>query len=216
MDENGVYAFTIEAKAPENIIYTLNNKFLVDINERNISIQKNKEKFVKLKMEFMIRRLLIIRNSLISSFFDSKAKKEVGEAVIKELEQIILLNLKKKRLLNKKEEVILNTNENEKKDKVIKTNSLTKTYYRNGSDLNNENKITKINNKTKPFKSHENTKFEYEFKAKAFQKKSPDKKNKLNPLSVSLKTAIKYTTHEKDIIKNQKEKSRNRKSILLN
>ena len=216
LDENGVYAFTIEAKAPENIIYTLNNKFLVDINERNISIQKNKEKFVKLKMEFMIRRLLIIRNSLISSFFDSKAKKEVGEAVIKELEQIILLNLKKKRLLNKKEEVILNTNENEKKDKVIKTNSLTKTYYRNGSDLNNENKITKISNKTKPFKSHENTKFEYEFKAKAFQKKSPDKKNKLKPLNVSLKTAIKYTTHEKDIIKTQKDKSRNRKSILLN
>ena len=70
IDENGLYAFTIEAKAPENIIYTLNNKFLVDIKEKNILIQKNKEKFVKQKMDFMIKRLLIIRNSMINSFLD--------------------------------------------------------------------------------------------------------------------------------------------------
>ena len=147
-------------------------------------IQKNKEKFVKQKMDFMIKRLLIIRNSMINSFFDSKAKKDIGEAVIKELEEMILLNLKKKRVLNKKEEIILNPNENEKKENIIKNNLL----LRNGTELNKEKIIT---NKSKPLKSHENTKFEYEFKSKAFKKNNLDQKKVLKPLSVSLRTAIK-------------------------
>ena len=209
IDENGLYAFTIEAKAPENIIYTLNNKFLVDIKEKNILIQKNKEKFVKQKMDFMIKRLLIIRNSMINSFFDSKAKKDIGEAVIKELEEMILLNLKKKRVLNKKEEIILNPNENEKKENIIKNNLL----LRNGTELNKEKIIT---NKSKPLKSHENTKFEYEFKSKAFKKNNLDQKKVLKPLSVSLRTAIKYTNHDNKVNKKQKEKSRNRRNTINN
>ena len=215
-DENGLYAFTIEAKSPENIIYTLNNKFLVDINEKNASIQKNKEKFVKQKMDFMIKRLLIIRNSMINSFFDSKAKKDIGEAVIKELEEMILLNLKKKRILNKKEEIILNTNENEKK--LIKNNPLLRyknidsgIHYRNGPELN---KTT--NNKLKPFKSHENTKFEYEFKSKAFKKNNIEPKKILKPLSISLKTAIKYANLDTKVHKKSKDKSRNRRNIVKN
>ena len=209
IDENGLYAFTIEAKAPENIIYTLNNKFLVDIKEKNILIQKNKEKFVKQKMDFMIKRLLIIRNSMINSFFDSKAKKDIGEAVIKELEEMILLNLKKKRVLNKKEEIILNPNENEKKENIIKNNLL----LRNGTELNKEKIIT---NKSKPLKSHEKTKFEYEFKSKAFKKNNLDQKKVLKPLSVSLRTAIKYTNHDDKVNKKQKEKSRNRRNPINN
>ena len=222
IDENGLYAFTIEAKAPENIIYTLNNKFLVDIKEKNISIQKNKERFVKQKMDFMIKRLLIIRNSMINSFLDSKAKKDIGEAVIKELEEMILLNLKKKRVLNKKEEIILNTNENEKNEKIIKNNILLRyknidpgIHYRNGSELNKEKGI---NNKLKSYKSHESTKFEYEFKSKAFKKNKIEPKKILKPLKVSLKTAIKYTNHTAKLNKKPKEKSRNtkRKSTFNN
>ena len=215
VDENGLYAFTIEAKAPENIIYTLNNKFLGDINEKNASIQKNKEKFVKQKMDFMIKRLLIIRNSLIYSFFDSKAKKDIGEAVIKELEEMILLNLKKKRILKKKEEIILNTKENEKKEKLIKTNPLLR-YKNIDPEIGNRNgtELTKdkiINNKIKPFKSHENAKFEYEFKSEAFKNNKIEKKIKLKPIRVSLRTAIKFTNLINKANKKDKEKAKKRK-----
>ena len=160
-------------------------------------------------MDFMIKRLLIIRNSMINSFLDSKAKKDIGEAVIKELEEMILLNLKKKRVLNKKEEIILNPNETEKKENIIKNNLL----LRNGTELNKEKIIT---NKSKPLKSHENTKFEYEFKSKAFKKNNLDQKKVLKPLSVSLRTAIKYTNHDDKVNKKQKEKSRNRRNTINN
>ena len=218
-DEKGLYAFSIEAKSPENIIYTLNNKFLVDFNEKNISIQKNKEKFIKQKMDWMIGRLLIIRNSLINSFFDSKAKKEVGAAVIKELEDMIIMNLRKKRLLNKKEEIIVKTNENEKKEKLNINNIMHKykntdigQHYRNTGDSSHENnyynhtynlKTYKINNKIKPLNSHENKKFEYEFKSKVNKSNS---KLKLKPINVSLKIAIKYTNHYLDKYKKREKK----------
>ena len=44
MDDNGLFAFSIEAKAPENIIYTLNNKFYIDLKNKNISVKKNQDK----------------------------------------------------------------------------------------------------------------------------------------------------------------------------
>jgi len=218
IDENGVYAFTIEAKSPENTIYTLDNKFLVDINEKNISIQKNKEKFLKQKMDLMIKRLLIIRNSLINSFFDSKAKKEIGLAVVKELEDAILLNLKKKRLLNKKEEIITNSKETNAKEKLLQSNlnsSLGKNKnmetgrkYRNTEDImkeknnyNNRYNLTTYktsSNKTKSNNLHESNKYENDSKEKLKNNKSANTKLKLKPLNVSLKTAIMYTNRESE------------------
>ena len=220
-DENGLYAFTIEAKAPENIIYTLNNKFLVDIKEKNISIQKNKEKFIKQKIDLTLKRLLIIRNSLINSFFDSKAKKEIGEAVVKELEDNILLNLRKKRLLNKKEEIIKNNNENDKKEKLTLMNintqiiknrnvDMSKQYKNTGDSIQEKKsynntynlKTYRINHKNKSFKNQRNQKSEKGFKEKT--NTMYNKKLKLKPINVSLKEAIKHINHN-DLINDKKE-----------
>ena len=231
-DENGVYAFTIEAKSPENTIYTLDNKFLVDINEKNISIQKNKEKFLKQKIDLMVKRLLIIRNSLINQFFDSKAKKEIGAAVIKELEDAILLNLKKKRLLNKKEEIIINSKQRKTKEKLklLNLNSSlgkSKNYelgkrYRNNDDLNKDNNYynNRYNlttykmstNKVKSINLHESYKYENDLKEKLNNNKSENNKMKLKPLNVSLKTAIMYTTRESEEYKRHHSR-RNIKNI---
>ena len=120
MDEKGLFAFSIEAKAPENIIYTLNNKFYIDLKTKNISVKKNQDKLLSKKIFVMIQRLLIIRNSLINSFFDYKSRNQVGSSVIRELEEMIFIQLKKKRSLAKKEEKIINTNENENKEKKEK------------------------------------------------------------------------------------------------
>ena len=231
IDENGLYAFTIEAKAPENTIYTLHNKFLVDLNEKNISIQKNKEKFLKKKMDLMIKRLLIIRNSLINSFLDSKAKKEIGEAVIKELEDAIILNLKRKRLLNKKEEIIIKAKEKDKKEKLIQLNmnsplskhknpEVGKQYKNTGDSMqekNNSNnnkynlKTYRMNEKAKSLKLQESYKFKKGSKEKNRNNKSANIKKKLLPIKVSLKTAIKYTYQ--DIKKENQHKNTTKTNV---
>jgi hypothetical protein len=113
LDDNGVFAFSLEAKSPENIIYTLKNSFYFDLKNKNISVKKNHDKLLSKKINFMIQRLLIIRNSMISSFFDYKSKCEVGATVIRELEDNLMLQLKKKRSLIKKDEKIIKTSENE-------------------------------------------------------------------------------------------------------
>ena len=38
VDENGLYAFSIETKSPENIIFTLDNKFYSDLLNRNCTV----------------------------------------------------------------------------------------------------------------------------------------------------------------------------------
>ena len=229
IDENGLYAFTIEAKAPENTIYTLHNRFLVDLNEKNISIQKNKEKFLKQKMDLMIKRLLIIRNSLINSFLDSKAKKEIGEVVIKELEDAILFNLKRKRLLNKKEEIIINAKEKDNKEKLIQLNmnspqnkhkniEIGKQYKNTGDSMQEKNnsknkynlKTYRINEKNKSMKLQESVKFDKGSKGKTKNNKSANIKKKLLPVRVSLKTAIKFTYQ--DIKKENQHKNPTTKS----
>ena len=167
MDENGVFAFSIEAKAPENIIYTLNNQFYDDLKNKNISVKKNQDKLLSKKINLMIQRLLIIRNSLISSFFDYKSRNEVGASVIRELEDMIIIQLKKKRSLIKKDEKIIKTNENENKEnkdkeKEIlnninstdsnsylvknKKNDINKYYKETGSSLIENNSYSNKNN----------------------------------------------------------------------
>ena len=148
-------------------------------------------------MDLMIKRLLIIRNSLINSFLDSKAKKEIGEVVIKELEDAILFNLKRKRLLNKKEEIIINAKEKDNKEKLIQLNmnspqnkhkniEIGKQYKNTGDSIQEKNNSTnkynlktyRINEKTKSIKLQESVKFDKGSKGKTKNNKSANiKKN---------------------------------------
>ena len=98
IDENGLYAFTIETKSPENIIYILENKIYSEL-QKNVIVKKNQKELLEKKLNVMIQRLLIIRNSLVNSFFDSKSEKEVSSIVLKELENISISKLKQKRFL---------------------------------------------------------------------------------------------------------------------
>ena len=180
-------------------------------------------------MDLMIKRLLIIRNSLINSFLDSKAKKEIGEVVIKELEDAILFNLKRKRLLNKKEEIIINAKEKDNKEKLIQLNmnspqnkhkniEIGKQYKNTGDSIQEKNNSTnkynlktyRINEKTKSIKLQESVKFDKGSKGKTKNNKSANIKKKLLPVRVSLKTAIKFTNH--DIKKENQHKNPTTKS----
>ena len=144
LDENGLFAFSIESKSPENIIYTLSNNFYVDLKSKNLSVKKNQDRLLTEKMSLMVQRLLIIRNSMINSFFDSKSRNEVGADVIRELEHLIFKQLQKKRLLIKKDEKIIKENINieNKEKKYLSNNNLNLNLKGYNNHLNkNKNKI---------------------------------------------------------------------------
>ena len=117
VDENGFYAFTIETKSPENIIYILENKFYNELQSKNVIVKKNQKELLEKKINVMIQRLLIIRNSLVNSFFDSKSEKEISSLIIKELEDLSISKLKQKRFLKfKSTEFKFNKNNKDSKD----------------------------------------------------------------------------------------------------
>ena len=145
LDDNGSFAFSIEAKAPENIIYTMSNKFYSNLRNKNISVKINQSKLLYKKINLMLQRLLIIRNSMINSFFDSKTQKEIGALVIRELNDVISAQLLKRRSLIKKDEIILSSNDNENKENkdkeiLIQYNSNTNPYL-NSNNLSNSHLI---------------------------------------------------------------------------
>ena len=99
LDENGLYAFSIETKSPENIIFSLENKFYNDLQHKNYTVRINQKELLAKKIDAIIQRLLIIRNSLFNSFFDNKGEKELNSKLLKELENISISKLKQKRFL---------------------------------------------------------------------------------------------------------------------
>ena len=134
VDENGLYAFTIETKSPENIIYILENKFYNELQSKNVIVKKNQKELLEKKINVMIQRLLIIRNSLVNSFFDSKSEKEISSLIIKELEDLSISKLKQKRFLKFKS-----------------------TEFKFNKNNSNDNDNYKIN--ISPDKDKDNTKF---------------------------------------------------------
>ena len=99
VDENGLYAFSIESKSPENVIFTLDNKFYSELLHKNYTVRINQKELLEKKINAITQRLFIIRNSYVNSFFDDKGEKEIGSMVLKELENISNSKLKQKRFL---------------------------------------------------------------------------------------------------------------------
>ena len=99
VDENGLYAFSIESKSPENVIFTLDNKFYSELQQKNYMVRNNQKELLEKKINAIIQRLFIIRNSYVNSFFDDKGEKEIGSLVLKELENLSNSKLKQKRFL---------------------------------------------------------------------------------------------------------------------
>ena len=151
VDEKGLYAFTLVSKSPENIIFTLDNKIYLNCQETNTFVRNNQKDFLERKISAIIKRLFIIRNNLINSFFEYKYQKELGSTNIKEIEDYNNSKFKENRFfkfkstyykkLDKKTIIevefekksicgnISNDNNNYKKKGIISRNkSLNKTF----------------------------------------------------------------------------------------
>ena len=97
--EDELYAFSVQAKTLENIIYTIDYNFYKDLFNKSVSVQKHHENLIYLKLDVIIKRLLKIRNNAISSFFNHKVETDISDIIFKELECIENSNRKLKRYL---------------------------------------------------------------------------------------------------------------------
>ena len=70
--EDELYAFSIQAKTIENIIYTIDYSFYLDLYHKNVSVKKHHDDLIAIKIDLIIKRLLKIRNNSISNFFNYK------------------------------------------------------------------------------------------------------------------------------------------------
>ena len=212
LDENGLFAFSIEAKAPENVIYTLSNSFYFDLKSKNISVKKNQDKLLAEKMNIMIQRLLIIRNSLINSFFDYKSRNNVGADVIKELEEMLFKQFKKKRSLIKKDEKVLQSNEIGKID-----NKGKKSPININLNLNPKGIIHQFSkNKTKDINKYYLENNSLLFKSNSFLKYKSKSSKKSLDLYPDFDNNLKY---KDNLIKNRKMHSikfQKNKNIIFN
>jgi len=100
VDENGLYAFSVQAKTNENIIYTMELNFYNDLYSKNNTVQKHHEELLIVKLDLILRRLLKIRNNTLSSFFNHKIETDIGSVISKELEEVKTTSTKLKRFLH--------------------------------------------------------------------------------------------------------------------
>ena len=100
VDENGLYAFSVQAKTNENIIYTMELNFYNDVYSKNNTVQKHHEELLIVKLDLILRRLLKIRNNTLSSFFNHKIETDIGSVISKELEEVKTTSSKLKRFLH--------------------------------------------------------------------------------------------------------------------
>ena len=225
LDENGLYAFSMETKSPENIIFTLDNKFYSDLQQRNITVRKNQKELLEKKINAIIQRLLIIRNSLVNSFFDDLGEKQISSLIMKELENINNIKLKQKRFLkfksieykfNKKtledkdyeiNKSINNNNIRHTKSKKIKIfsrnyKSNNSMKYFNSFNLGEENEKQNKKSINHYYKIYPNS-----------NKNKNDKNNNINKKITNLYRASKNYYSTKNIFENNKQIIKKKKII---
>ena len=152
--KDGLYSFSLQAKTIENVIYYMDFNFYEDFYNKNPLVQKKHDYIVRIKLDLIIKRLVKIRNNIISSFFNHKIEDDLGIIVSKEIET--LQNQKKngKRFLNlKNTKYNFDINNNIKEKDLFKNKINHYNYFKNNNNkedknLSNHNKTLMLNNKT--------------------------------------------------------------------
>ena len=88
LDQNGLYAFSIEPKTFNNDIFLLKNEFYEDIIKKNEIVRKNQEEIFYSKLYLLSERIYNMRKTEINSFLDYKTE-EFGNTTNKEINGIL-------------------------------------------------------------------------------------------------------------------------------
>ena len=99
ISKDDLYAFSLKAKTIENIIYSLDMNFYKDLYKRNPLVQKRHNHIIKIKLDMTIKRLVKIRNNIISNFLNRKVEDDLNILVTKEIENIHNVKKSGKRFL---------------------------------------------------------------------------------------------------------------------
>ena len=140
--EDDLYAFSIQAKTIENIIYTIDYAFYLDLYHKNASVKKHHDDLIAIKIDLIIKRLVKIRNNSISNFFNYKIETDINAIISKELEDQKLSNSKLKRFLQFKSTKCNFYNKNEDSS-IIKDIINDKEYFKDRSIFSRDKKIKK-------------------------------------------------------------------------
>ena len=100
--KDNLYAFSLKAKTTGNIIYSLDFNFYKDLYKRNPLVQKRHNHIIKIKLDMTIKRLVKIRNNIISTFLNHKTEDDLNILVLKEIENINKVKTTGKRYLHLK------------------------------------------------------------------------------------------------------------------
>ena len=100
--KDGLYAFSLEAKTIENVIFCLDFNFYKELYDKNPLIQKRHNYIIQIKLDLIIKRLTKIRNNIISSFFNRKTENDISYIFSKEIESINNKKIVEKRFINMK------------------------------------------------------------------------------------------------------------------
>ena len=177
--EDDLYAFSIKAKTIENIMYTIDYQFYTDLFNKNSTVKKHHEDLMSIKLDLIIKRLLKIRNNIISSFFNHKIETDISAIISKELEDTQTSNSKFKRFLQFKSTKCNFYNKNNNSS-VTKDISNEKDYLKERNNYSRTKNKRKINIFTE-YNNHyfkNNTKIKKNYKNLIFPSTAMSKKNK--------------------------------------
>ena len=221
--ENNLYAFSVQAKTIENIIYSINYKFYTDLFNKNSSVKSHHEALIAIKLDLIIKRLFKIRNNTISSFFNHKIETDISAIISKELEDEKNSFTKLKRFLQFKSTKCNFYNKNDDlsitKDIFNEKDSLKgkKSYFKNKRKQKDKiNIFTAYNN---IFKNSSNRKISY--KKLILPKTKFQKKNKAKYLfdldidNNKKEDKLNHTTYNPALTEEMKSNKRKEKTINI-
>ena len=97
INKDGTYAFSVQANSIENISYSIDFNFYNNLYKKNFLVKKRHDYIIQIKLDLAIKRLVKIRNNIISPFFEQKIEDDISSVFSKEIE-----NIKNARKINKR------------------------------------------------------------------------------------------------------------------
>ena len=147
--KEGLYAFSLQAKDLENIIYSLDINFYKELYQKNPSVQKRHDHIIKIKLDLIIKRLLKIRNNIISTFLKNNTTDDLTSFVSREIENFKNEKKEDKRFINLKNTQFNFNRKNNDSFDIRDFNNNEKTLFLNRNKLKKHSKYLRKFDKKK-------------------------------------------------------------------
>ena len=152
--KEGLYAFSLQAKDLENIIYSLDINFYKELYQKNPSVQKRHDHIIKIKLDLIIKRLLKIRDNIISTFLKTNTTDDLTSFVSREIENFKNEKKEDKRFINLKNTQFNFNRKNNDSFDIRDFNNNEKNLFLNRNKLKKHSKYLRKFDKKKTSKKN--------------------------------------------------------------